>query len=179
MFGAIGRHNANGRRNYAIARCLVDLGLRAGEVARLRLDDLNWRDATLRITNNKSRRVDLLPLPVKTGQAIVEYLRHSRPPTSAGRALFVRHVAPLDRPIGPGIVRAAVRGAYLRSGWPYSQGTHVLRHSTASRLLQAGTPLKHIADILRHRSVDTTLIYTKVDLDKLATVALPWPGSRP
>jgi integrase/recombinase XerD len=120
-----------------------------------------------------------LPLPAKTGQAIVDYLRKGRPATSTSRALFVRHIAPLDKPIGASIVRAAVRGAYLRSGWPYSQGTHVLRHSTASRLLQTGTPLKQIADILRHRSVDTTLIYTKVDINKLATVAMPWPRRRP
>jgi site-specific recombinase XerD len=90
--------------------------------------------------------------------------------------VFVRHVAPYDQPIGTGVVQRAVREAYRRCGLPYSR-VHVLRHSVASRLLSAGTPLKEIADVLRHRSLDTSAIYTKVDTTRLTAVALPWPGS--
>lgn len=165
-----------GRRDYAMARCLVDLGLRAKEVAHLHLADFNWEEGTLQIKGAKGGRVDLLPLPVQTGRAIVEYLCKGRP-NSSTRELFVRHRAPVDVPISPDIVRWAMRRAYARAGlakpWP---GTHVLRHSTACRLLQAGASLKEIADILRHRNLNTTTIYAKVDLNRLALVALPWPG---
>jgi integrase len=165
----------SGKRAYAMARCLTDLALRANEVVRLRLEDIDWRKGTVRLAANKSRRTDVLPLPTETGQAIAAYLNTERP-TTANRAVFVRHVAPYDCPIGPGVVRKAVIAAFRRCGWPHSH-VHILRHSAASRLLSAGTPLKEIADILRHRNLDTTAIYTKVDMNRLAAVALPWPGS--
>jgi integrase/recombinase XerD len=162
------------RRAYAMVRCLADLGLRACEVARLHLDDIDWRAGTLRLARGKSRRDDILPLPTQTGRAIVDYLTLERP-TTANRAVFVRHVAPYDVPIGVGVVRRAVMEAYRRCGWTGVR-VHALRHSIASRLLLKGTPLKEIADILRHRSLDTTAIYAKVDTKRLAAVALPWPG---
>ncbi|REE07582.1 site-specific recombinase XerD [Paraburkholderia sp. BL27I4N3] len=172
------RTRPTGRRDYAIVRCLVDLGLRASEVASIQLDDLDWREGTLRIAKAKAKRTTLLPLPVETGRAISDYLRFGRPST-ASRALFVRHRAPRDEPVGPSLVRNAVRCAYARCGhaerWT---GTHVLRHSVASRLLREGASLKDIADLLRHRSVNTTTIYLKVDLPRLNAVALPWPGRR-
>ncbi len=162
------------KRAYAMVRCLVDLGLRAGEVARLQLDDLDWRAGTLRIAQGKSRRTDLLPLPVETGRAIADYLRAERP-TTTNRAVFVRHVAPYDEPIRASAVQRSVREAYRRCGWTRTR-VHVLRHSVASRLLLQGRPLKEIADVLRHRSLDTSAIYAKVDKVRLAAVALPWPG---
>jgi integrase/recombinase XerD len=162
------------KRAYAMVRCLTDLGLRAGEVALLRLEDIDWRAGTLRVAVNKSRRVDILPLPPETGRAIADYLKTERPRTS-NRAVFVRHVAPYDEPIGPGVVRRAARNAYRRCGWTRSR-VHILRHSMASRLLRAGTPLKEVADILRHRSLDTSAIYAKVDLNRLEAVTSPWPG---
>jgi integrase len=140
----------------------------------LHLDDVDWRAGTIRLTANKSRRIDILPLPVETGTAIADYLQSERPQTT-NRALFVRHAAPFDKPIQAGVVRRAVRQAYRRCGWTHSR-VHILRHSLASRLLEAGTPLKEIADILRHRSLDTSVIYTKVDKNRLSAVALPWPG---
>jgi site-specific recombinase XerD len=164
----------SGKRAYAMARCLADLGLRAHEVVRLRLEDIDWHNGTIRLAANKARRTDVLPLPAETGRAITAYLKAERP-TTANRAVFVRHVAPYDEPIGPGVVRNAVIAAFRRCGWSHCH-VHILRHSTASRLLAAGTPLKEIADILRHRSLDTTAIYTKVDTNRLAAVALPWPG---
>jgi integrase/recombinase XerD len=170
------RHTASGQRGYAMARCLVDMGLRAGEVAAIQLDDLNWCDGTLIIGRGKSRRADVLPLPVPTGKAIVQYLREARP-QSKNRALFLRHRAPLNTPITAEFVRGAVRRAYARCGLAGRfTGTHVLRHSAAVRMRCAGASLKEIADVLRHRSLDTTMIYSKVDLPKLAAVAAPWPG---
>jgi site-specific recombinase XerD len=173
---AFDRTSPTGRRDYAMARCLVDLGLRASEVAFIQLDDLDWREGTLRIAKAKAKRTTLLPLPVETGRAIVDYLRFGRPRTDS-RALFVRHRAPRDEPVGPSLVRNAVRCAYARCGLAQrSTGTHLLRHSVASRLLRGGASLKDIADLLRHRSINTTTIYVKVDLPRLTAVALPWPG---
>jgi len=163
------------RRGYAMLRCLVDLGLRSSEVVGLRLDDIDWRAGTVRLSKPKSRRVDALPLPRETGRAISDYLVSERPQT-ANRAVFVRHVAPYDQPIGTGVVQRAVREAYRRCSLPHTR-VHILRHSVASRLLNAGTPLKEIADVLRHRSLDTSAIYTKIDTARLTAVALPWPGS--
>lgn len=163
------------QRAYAMTRCLIDLGLRSSEVVGLRLDDIDWQAGTVRLAKPKSRRTDMLPLPRETGRAISSYIVSERPQTTS-RAVFVRHVAPYDQPIGTGVVRRAVREAYRRCGLRYSR-THILRHSVASRLLSAGTPLKEIADVLRHRSLDTSAIYTKIDATRLAAVALPWPGS--
>jgi integrase/recombinase XerD len=162
------------RRGYAMLRCLVDLGLRSSEVVGLRLDDIDWRAGTVRLAKPKSRRVDALPLPRETGRAISDYLVSERPQT-VSRAVFVRHVAPYDQPIGTGVVQRAVRAPYRRCAC--RTRVHILRHSVASRLLSAGTPLKEIADVLRHRSLDTSAIYTKIDTARLTAVALPWPGS--
>jgi len=176
FLAAFDRTTVDGRRNYPMARCLVDLGLRAGEVARLKLEHFDWRQGTLQIVGSKGRRVDVLPLPVQTGRAIVQYLRNARP-KCASRDLFVRHMAPLDRPLTTEIVRWAMRCAYARAGLsrPYP-GSHALRHSFACRLFNAGASLKEIADVLRHRSLNSSTIYTKVDLKRLTAVALPWPG---
>lgn len=163
------------RRAYAMTRCLIDLGLRCSEVVSLRLEDVNWADGTISLIGTKGRRADVLPLPAATGSAIAAYLREERPQTS-NRAIFVRHVAPYDEPIEKGVVKRAVLAGYRRCGWRRT-GVHILRHSVASRLLRTGAPMKDIADVLRHRSLDTSAIYAKVDLTKLAAVALPWPGS--
>jgi integrase/recombinase XerD len=162
------------KRAYAMVRCLTDLGLRASEVIGLRLDDINWREGTIHLPTGKIRRGSVLPLTVEVGHAIADYLRTERPLT-VSRSVFVRHVAPHDKPVGPGVVRRAVREAYQRCGWTHSR-VHVLRHSMASALLRHGTPLKEIADLLRHRSLDTSMIYAKVDLPRLTAVALPWLG---
>jgi integrase len=166
---------ASRRRAYAMARCLIDLGLQCSEVVNLRLEDINWADGTIGLFGTKGRRADILPLPAATGGAIAAYLREERPQTP-NRAIFVRHVAPYDEPIKKGVVKHAVLAGYRRCGWT-STGVHILRHSVASRLLRTGAPMKDIADVLRHRSLDTSAIYAKVDLTKLAAVALPWPGS--
>ena len=162
-------------RAFAIVCCLVDLGLRSSEVISLNLDDIDWGTGTLCVAHSKSRRADVLPLPESTGRAIAEYLRSERPATTS-RRVFVRHVAPVDHPVGADVVRNTVRAAYLRAGLPHTR-VHILRHTLASRLLATGSTLKEVADVLRHRELDTSMIYAKVDRSRLAAVAMPWPGS--
>jgi integrase/recombinase XerC len=175
LVSSLGKPGRSMRRADAIVRCALDLGLRSGEVARISLDDINWRAGTITLRHTKSRREDVLPLPVATGKAIAAYLKHERPTTS-NRAVFVRHVAPRDQPVGPDLVRKTIRQAFMRAGLPYTR-SHLLRHTMANRLLVGGSSLKEVADVLRHRSLNTTLIYAKLDSRKLIEVALPWPGS--
>jgi site-specific recombinase XerD len=178
LLAAVDRTRAHGRRDYAIALCLLDLGLRASEVADLTLADVDWRAGILTLPAGKIRRGSSLPLPVRVARALADYLRNGRPETS-DRALFVHHRPPRGRRIGPGVVRSAMRLAYARADLDSRlTGTHVLRHTAATRLLRAGVSIKEIADLLRHRSLDTSAIYAKVDLPALAAVALPWPEVR-
>ncbi len=163
------------RRAKAIVHCALDLGLRCSEVARLGLDDINWREATITLRKTKSCREDVMPLPSVTGRVIAEYLKFERPETVKNRSVFVRSIAPREQPIGPDLVRKTIRQAYARAGLPYTRA-HLLRHTVASRLLKGGSSLKEVADVLRHRSLDTTLIYAKLDSKNLVAVALPWPG---
>ena len=175
LVDSLGKPGPGMRRADAIVRCALDLGLRSGEVARLSLDDIDWRAGTITLRHTKGRRDYVLPLPATTGEAIAAYLQQERPKTS-NRDVFVRHIAPRDEPTGPHLVRKAIRQAYARAGLPYT-GSHLLRHTMASRLLESGSSLKEVADVLRHRSLNTTLIYAKLDSRNLGSVALPWPGS--
>jgi integrase/recombinase XerC len=165
------------RRSAAIVRCAVDLGLRSGEIAALSLDDIDWRAGMVRLRKTKSRREHLLPLPEPTGRAIAAYLAHERP-SSPHRAVFVRRVAPHDQLITAHLVRKTIRQAFQRAGLPYTR-SHLLRHTIARRLLDGGSSLKEVADVLRHRSLNTTLIYAKLDSRNLGAVALPWPATLP
>jgi integrase/recombinase XerC len=175
LVASLGRPGHSMRRADAIVRCALDLGLRSGEVARIQLDDIDWRAGTITLRHTKGLREDMLPLPATTGEAIAAYLKNERPQTS-NRAVFVRHIAPRDEPVGPDLVRKAIRQAYRRAGLPYTR-SHLLRHTMASRLLAGGSSLKEVADVLRHRALSTTQVYAKLDSRKLVEVALPWPGS--
>ena len=175
LLGAFPANLPSRLRAFAIVRCLVDLGLRSSEAINLNLDDIDWAAGTLCIAHGKSRRADVMPLPESTGKVIVEYLRSERPATTS-RRVFVRHVAPVNSPIGADVVRNTVRAAYLRAGLPHTR-VHILRHTLASRLLATGGTLKEVADVLRHRELDTSMIYAKVDWSRLVAVAMPWPGS--
>lgn len=176
LVAAFDRTRAQQQRDYAIVRCLLDLGLRSCEVAALRLDDIDWKNGTLTVRLGKAQRSDVLPLPSITGQAIAEYLHKGRPATES-RAMFVRHRAPLHLPVNASVIRSVVRQAAVRSGLTNRlRGPHQLRHSAATRMLHGGATLKEIADILRHRTLDTTAIYAKVDVPRLAAIAQPWPG---
>lgn len=174
LIKSLGQPGRSMRRADAIVRCALDLGLRSGEIARISLDDVDWRAGTLLLRQTKGRREDVLPLPATTGEVIAAYLEHERPRT-ANRALFVRHIAPRDQPVGADLIRKTIRQAYARAGLPYTR-SHLLRHTMANRLLDGGASLKEVADVLRHRSLNTTLIYAKLDSRKLVDVALPWPG---
>jgi site-specific recombinase XerD len=179
FLAAFDRSTAPGRRDYAMALCQVDLGLRAGEVAGLCLEDLNWRSATVRIVTGKAKRARELPLPARVGEAIADYLRDGRPGTTC-RHVFVRHWAFRGTPLDTTAIQAAMRPAYRKvPGCEHWAGTHALRHTAATRLHRRGAALKEVADVLGHRSLDTTAIYTKVDVARLSMVALPWPEVRP
>jgi integrase/recombinase XerC len=175
LLGALVHDGPAALRTAAIVHCALDLGLRSSEVAYLGLDDIDWSAATITLRGTKGRREAVMPLPAATGQAIADYLKYERPPTS-NRAVFVRNVAPRDQPVGPDLIRKSIRQAYARAGLPYTR-SHLLRHTMASRLLEGGSSLKEVADVLRHRSLNTTLVYAKLDSKNLAAVALPWPGS--
>lgn len=175
VLAAFDRTRRVGRRDYAMVLCMATLGLRASEVAALRIRDIDWRTGTLGVASGKTHRARRLPLPAAVGQAVAAYVRRGRPATTASQ-LFVRHAPPRGAAVDAAIVRNAARAAYRRAGLPSEYtGTHVLRHTVATRLVCAGTPLKAIADVLGHQSIDTTAIYAKVDFPHLRAVALPWP----
>lgn len=170
------RATAKGRRDYAIALCLTDLALRSEEVAGLTLDDLDWRAMTVRLRQTKQRRQRLLPLPDSVARAIMRYLKRGRPATR-NRALFVGHLAPYDGPLTASYVRVVIRRAFARCGMK-PMGTHVLRHSWATWAHRRGSGLKLIADVLGHRSLESTQRYAHVNVEELRRVALPWPRTK-
>jgi site-specific recombinase XerD len=160
-----------GRRDLAILSLLARLGLRCCEVSGLRLDDIDWRAGELTI-RGKGSTTERLPLPHDVGEALVDYLRDGRPSVRF-REVFVAAKAP-RRPLSPTGVTHVVGCACKRVGME-PVCAHRLRHTLASDLLRAGTPLAEIAPILRHASVTTTAIYAKVDRDALRSLARPWP----
>jgi site-specific recombinase XerD len=176
LLNSIDRGYSVGKRDYAITRCLSDLGIRTSEVANLTLDDIDWRNKVITVNSGKSRRQHKLPIPDTLMAAFIDYLTNGRPITNT-RQLFVYHRAPLGKPVKATTVRAVVRRAFSSAGFNSSQSqVHRLRHTMATRLLKNNVPLKTIADVLGHQSIDTTIRYTYVDQDALRTIALPWPG---
>jgi site-specific recombinase XerD len=169
------RRTRVGKRDYAILLLLARLGLRAGEVARLTLEDIDWRASQLLI-RGKGSRVDRLPLSQDAGQALADYLQRGRPECSS-RSIFIQRHAPHQPLAGPSsisnVVRAALARAQIQS--PH-QGAHVLRHSLATTMLRNGASIAQIGQVLRHQLPQTTEIYAKVDLNALQALALPWPG---
>lgn len=174
LLNSLGQTDPIGLRADAMVRCALDLGLRIGEIARLSLDDIDWVSGTITLRRTKGRRDDVMPLPVTTGNAIAAYLQNGRPKT-LHREVFASHKTPRERPISRSVVSIAIRQVYTRAGLQYTSA-HLLRHTMANRLLATGASIKDIADILRHRSLNTTRIYAKLDSRNLAHVALPWPG---
>lgn len=179
LLGSFDRKSALGRRDLSMALCQLELGLRAGEVAHLALEDLDWRRRTVRIRGSKGQRERVLPMPNRLGQALSAYLWKSRPGTTT-RAVFVRHRAPVGAALSVSQVRHAMCRGYRRCGFdPSWKGTHLLRHTFATRLHQRGAGLKEIADLLGHRDLNTTTVYTRLNLVQLRQVALPWPDQSP
>ena len=172
LLRACDRRHAAGRRDYAVIMILLRLGLRAGEVASLTLDDIDWHAAEI-VVHGKGHRDERLPLPVDVGEAIVGYLQRGRPPSSS-RAVFVRSIAPIG-PLGRGGVSFIVRYASVRAGLA-PIGAHRLRHTLACDMVVAGVPLADISQVLRHRSLASTANYARVDLEALRGLAQPWPS---
>ncbi len=173
LLAAPDRRRGTGRRDYAMLMLLIRLGLRAGEVAALTLDDIDWRAGDLTVRGKGNRR-ERLPLPDDVGQALVGYLQRGRPATALTRHLFIRVRAP-HGPMTTGAVSHAVFAAGQRAGLGPVRA-HRLRHSTATQLLAAGASLTEIGQLLRHRSQLSTAIYAKVDIEALRSLARPWVG---
>ena len=168
-----------GLRDRAILLLLARLALRAGDISQLRLEDIKWTEALISVSG-KSRRETQLPLTQEVGQAVVEYLQHGRP-QSDSTAVFVRSRAPFRAFANHCAISVIVERAMRRAGvtCPSRGAAHVLRHSAASSMLRQGASLQEIADVLRHRSIETTQIYAKVDVIALRSIAQPWPKVQP
>ena len=168
------RRSGTGRRDYAILVVLVRLGLRAGEVAALELDDIDWRRGEL-VVRGKGDRHERLPLPVDVGEALAGYLRRGRPHCE-DRHLFLRVKAPTTGLKGDGVTKI-VHAACRRAGLPVV-GAHQLRRTNACETLRRGGSLAEVGEVLRQRSAFTQALYAKVDRAALEQVARPWPGAR-
>jgi integrase/recombinase XerD len=166
--------DGNGPRDKAVLLLLARLGLRAGEVARLRFDDIDWVQGLLTVSG-KARRQEKLPLSQEVGDALLFYLRQNRPPLRTPEVFTTvwAPLRPLTRAAVTHIVRAALRRAGIKA--PIN-GAHVLRHSAATTMLRSGASLTGIGAVLRHRSPRTTADYAKVDFGLLSEIAQPWPG---
>jgi integrase/recombinase XerD len=171
LLGSCDLTSGIGRRDRAILLLLVRVGLRAGEVAGLEVDDFDWHAGEM-VVRGKGRTVDRLPLTAELGEAIAAYLRSGRTP-SGSRALFLRALAPIG-PLSRHGIRDVVYEACDRIGVP-RVGPHRLRHSAATAMLRAGASLPEVGQVLRHRSLNSTAIYAKVDHVALRELALPWP----
>jgi integrase/recombinase XerD len=175
LLDSIDRRSATGRRDYAILLLLARLGLRSGEVTSLELDDIDWSAGHLSVHGKSGRRSEL-PLPSEVGKAIAAYLRRGRP-ASISRRVFLRAKAPIRGFRGSSGVGSIVRHRLQRAAIDApTYGAHQFRHGLATALLRQGASLGEIGELLGHHSPETTKIYTKVDLDALRTLALPWPG---
>ena len=169
------RHSAVGCRDYAILLLLARLGLRASEIAFLRLEDFDWDTGCVNVRGKGGSRV-ALPLPIEVGEAIASYLQTGRP-ASTSRFVFLRARAPIRGFNSQIAVLSVVRHALARAGIDTPRkGAHQFRHALACEMLRQGASLPEIGQILRHRSSQTTAISAKVDLASLRSVALPWPG---
>jgi len=164
-----------GRRNRAILLLLVRLGLRAGEVAALELDDIRWRSGEI-VVRGKGDVVNRLPLLSEVGEALSAYLAQDRRADIRTRRLFLRRCAPVEELSGRGAISSIVRKGLSRAGLhPPVRGAHLLRHTLATQMIRAGASMAEIADVLRHATPTSSAIYAKVDFETLRALARPWP----
>jgi site-specific recombinase XerD len=175
LIASCDRASAVGRRDRAILLLLARVGLRAGDIVRVLLSDVDWKTASIQVCG-KGRRHTRLPLTREVGQAIVAYLKKGRPRTHAD-ALFIRCRAPFCAFKGPAAISDLVDKALRRAGVvrPSRGAAHLLRHSLATSMLRQGASLEDIGAVLRHSSAETTQIYAKVDIPTLRKIAQPWP----
>lgn len=176
VLDACDRTTAMGHRDYAVLMILAKLGLRASEVATLNLDDIDWQSGTI-VVHGKGRQQATMPLRHDVGTAIVAYIRHGRP-ASACRRVFLRTLAPHVGFASGCAITMIAKQALERAGIDgYAHhGAHLFRHSLATDLLRSGASFAEIGQLLRHRSIDSTRIYAKLDVEKLRELSLPWPG---
>ena len=169
------RQTATGRRDYAILLLLARLGLRAGEIVALQLDDIDWRAGEI-LVRGKGLLHDRMPLPVDVGEALASYLCTDRPRCQT-RRVFVCMKAPRSGFAGPSTLTTIVRRALHRAGLqPAFKGAHLLRHTLATTMLRSGASMGEIGEVLRHRTPSTTEIYAKLDFEGLRSLAHPWPA---
>jgi integrase/recombinase XerD len=173
LLASFDRRTALGRRDYAMVMVMARLGLRAGEVAAIELDDIDWRAGELTVAGKGDRR-ERLPVPADVGQALAGYCQRGRPGTSC-RALFLRARAPRTK-MSADAVTSAVHRAAARAGMP-GVGAHRLRHTAATQMLRAGGSLFEVGAVLRQRRSSVTAVYAKVSPAALRLVARRWPGS--
>jgi integrase len=171
---SIDRSEPFGRRDFTLLYLAAAYGLRSGELVRLTLDDIDWRARSLRIAQTKTRQTLQLPLTDEAANVLIDYLREARP-QSDQRQLFLRVRAPFV-PLQPASVHDVLEHRLRCSGLELPAfGTHVLRHSFATRLMQQGVSIKAIGDALGHRDIESTSVYLRLNVDELRTVALPAP----
>ena len=174
LVGTVDTASPIGLRDRAILLCLIDLGMRASDVTSLELGGIDLTGRVLHLRRRKQRQLVTIPMTKRLAAAIGEYMRRGRPAGDTSAALFVQHRAPRGGFASSGGVQGVVKRRAAQAGLTW-RGTHVIRHSVASQMINAGATLKQIADLLGHRSITTTAIYAKVDLVSLREVALPWP----
>jgi integrase/recombinase XerD len=172
---AVRTDKSGGRRNYAMVMLLARLGLRGPEVIAMQIDDIDWRSGEI-IVRGKGNRHDRVPLPTDVGEALADYIKCDRKTES--RALFVTERGP-HRPFkNAQLLNNILRAAFVKTGLkppaPYV-GSHILRHSLATNLVQRGASLEEIGDMLRHRSQSSTMLYARLDIDGLRSISQPWP----
>jgi site-specific recombinase XerD len=175
LLASLGTSSARLLRDRAVILCMARLGLRASEVCRLQLDDIDWHGGTLRVRSRKTGRGAVLPLTAEVGTALADYLEHGRPKTSAREVFVLLRLRP-GAPISRSTVKQGVADALRRAAIEApTRGSNLLRHSLATELLARGAGLADIAGLLGHSSLATTQIYAAVDTEALRQVALPWP----
>ena len=175
LLAAFPRHRPDGRRNYAMTICMIDLGLRISEVIALQLDSIDWKQRVLIVPAVKNGRGRTLPLPRRVQAALLAYVRKGRPPSDCSQ-LFLSDPKRRGTALSIGAARQHVIRAYRQCGFPANWGgVHRLRHTFASRLHTHGADLKQIADLLGHREVETTNLYAQVDVRDLRALVQPWP----
>ncbi|VGO14098.1 Tyrosine recombinase XerD [Pontiella desulfatans] len=176
LVDAVRGNKPTSRRNHAMVLLLARLGLRPQEVIRIQVDDIDWRAGEI-VIRGKGGRHDRLPLPTDVGEAIVEYIRNDR--VTESRTLFVSNHAPHKPFKNAEVLNTVLVKAFAKSGLtppiPYTC-THILRHSLATNLVRQGASLDEVSNLLRHRSQTTTMLYARMDVDGLRSIALPWPG---
>ena len=164
-----------GLRDHLILLCFTELGLRCSEVANLQIGDIEWNRGTVIVRKTKTHTERELPMSVKLGKALEDYVLHARP-IFLGSPLYFKSAKRMSEPISTENVRSVIRRIYSKvgiTGWHV--GTHALRRTVGSHLYNAGNDLKTIADLLGHTSVSTTKAYVRIDIDLLREAASPWP----